>query len=115
MSAKVGDRAIYRPRVPYGRQSELFCFIVRIVDADRDVVDLIAFPAGGEFQHVNGVARKSDAVHIHCWEPHASAAGDAADLLKMVVDIEERVAALEAKRSRKAAGTDDAAASDKAA
>lgn len=98
MPTSIGDRAIYRPRVPYGRQSELFGFIVRVVDAECDVVDLITFPAGGEFQHVNGVARKSDTVHIHCWEPHVSSTGDTADVLALVLDLETRVAALEAKR-----------------
>lgn len=111
MPVKLGDRAIYRPRVPYGRQSELFCFIVRIVDAEKDVVDLIAFPAGGEFQHINGVARKSETVHIHCWEPHASATANIEDLLNLIADLEGRIAVLEAKRSsgRPVAGTEKVA------
>lgn len=71
MSVKIGDRVIYRPRVPYGRQSELFGFVTRVIDAESGVVDIIAFPAGGEFQSVNNVAQKSDQVQIHCWEPSA--------------------------------------------
>lgn len=70
MTVKIGDRVIYRPRVPYGRQSELFGFVTRVIDAETGVVDIIAFPAGGEFQSVNNVAQKNDQVQIHCWEPH---------------------------------------------
>lgn len=102
MSVKIGDRAVYRPRVPYGRQSELFCFVTRVIDADKDVVDLVAFPAAGEFLHINNVARISDTVRIHCWEPHVSVDGDSADLFTMISELEARVAALENKRAAKA-------------
>lgn len=71
MTVKIGDRAIYRPRVPYGRQSELFAFVTRVVDADRGVVDLIAFPANSELMHVSNVAPMGGLVQIHCWEPSA--------------------------------------------
>jgi hypothetical protein len=69
MTVKLGDRAIYYPRVPYGRQSELFCFVTRIVDAEKGIVDLVTFPAAGEFQHINNVMPKGEGIHIHCWEP----------------------------------------------
>lgn len=102
MSVKIGDRAVYRPRVPYGRQSELFCFVTRVIDAAKEVVDLVAFPAAGEFLHINNVARMSETVQIHCWEPHVSADGDSADLFTMISELEARVAALENKRGGRA-------------
>ena len=96
---KLGDRALYRPRVPYGRQSELFCFVTRVVDAEKGIVDLIAFPAGSEVTHINNVARRSETISIHCWEPHSSGqSGDSSDLLSLVAKLEERVATLEARR-----------------
>jgi hypothetical protein len=69
MTVKLGDRAIYYPRVPYGRQSELFCFVTRVADAEKGIVDLVTFPAAGEFQHINNVMPKGDGIQIHCWEP----------------------------------------------
>jgi len=66
---KLGLPCVYRPRVAYGRQSELFCFITRIVKEDEGVVDLIAFPTNSEPVHYNNVGRRSDKIHIHCWEP----------------------------------------------
>jgi hypothetical protein len=96
---KLGDRAIYRPRVPYGRQSDLFCFITRIADAEQGTVDLIAFPAASEVTHINNVARRCETINIHCWEPHSGGAtGDNSDLLSLIAELEERVATLEAKR-----------------
>lgn len=83
MTVKIGDRAVYRPRVPYGRQSELFCFVTRVVDAEKGIVDLVAFPAGGEFQHINNVSPKGEVIQIHCWEPY-------------VGSLEARIADLEA-------------------
>lgn len=88
MTPKIGDRAIYFPRVPYGRQSELFCFVTRVVDADRGVVDLIAFPANSEMMHVSNVSPKGGLVQIHCWEPSAEE--------KRIAELEERLAAIEA-------------------
>lgn len=69
MNLKLGLPCVYRPRVAYGRQSELFCFITRIVREDEGVVDLIAFPTNSEPVHYNNVGRRSDKIHIHCWEP----------------------------------------------
>lgn len=66
---KLGLPCVYRPRVPYGRQSELFCFVTRIIKEDAGLVDLIAFPANSEPCHYNNVARRSDTIQIHCWEP----------------------------------------------
>lgn len=98
---KLGDRAVYRPRVPYGRQHELFCFVTRVINAEGGIVDLVAFPAAGEFLHINNVARMTEAVQIHCWEPHTAEPGaDASDLLSIIGDLEARVAVLESKRSR---------------
>jgi hypothetical protein len=79
---KLGLPIIYRPRVPYGRQSELFGFITRIIDAEKETVDLITFPANSESVHMSNIARASDTIQIHCWEP--------------VMD-DTRVAALEAR------------------
>src|SRR5579859_1640365 len=69
MTLKLGLPCVYRPRVAYGRQSELFCFITRIVKPDEGVVDLIAFPTNSEPVHYNNVGRRSDNIYIHCWEP----------------------------------------------
>lgn len=69
MELKLGLRCIYRPRVAYGRQSELFCFVIRIIKPEEGVVDLIAFPSNSEPVHYNNVARRSETVTIHCWEP----------------------------------------------
>ena len=65
---KLGLPVIYRPRVPYGRQSELFAFVTRIIDADEGRVDLITFPANSEPVHYNNIPQKSEAIQIHCWE-----------------------------------------------
>lgn len=89
MTVKIGDRAIYRPRVPYGRQSELFAFVTRVVDADRGVVDLIAFPANSELMHVSNVAPTGGLVQIHCWEPSAED--------KRIEELEARIVDLEAQ------------------
>lgn len=94
MTVKLGDRAIYRPRVPYGRQSELFCFITRVIDADNDIVDLVAFPSGGEVQRVNNVAPKSETAMLHCWEPH----DETKRLMDEIDGLKHRLAALEEKR-----------------
>lgn len=94
MTVKIGDRAIYRPRVPYGRQSELFCFVTRIIDAEKGIVDLVAFPAGGEFQHINNVAPMSETARIHCWEPR-EVQGDNSELLARIVALEGRIAMIE--------------------
>lgn len=72
MTAKLGLPVLYRPRVPYGRQSELFAFVTRIVDAERGMVDLIAFPANSEVVHYNNILPKGDKIQIHCWEPVTS-------------------------------------------
>lgn len=107
ITPKIGDRAVYLPRVPYGRQSELFCFITRVVDADRGIVDLVAFPAGGEFQHINNVSPKGDVIQIHCWvprdgemaqEPSGELAGIVELLREQVSELTERLNTLEAKR-----------------
>lgn len=66
---KLGDRAIWIPRVPYGRQHELLAFVTRVVDAENDIADLVVFPANGELLHINAAVRKRDGIHIHCWEP----------------------------------------------
>jgi hypothetical protein len=95
MQPKIGDRAIYRPRVPTGRQSELFCFVTRVVDAERGLVDLVAFPAGGEFMSLNNVPPKAEATQIHCWEPHSRFNGDNSELLDLIAELEARVSALE--------------------
>lgn len=97
MNIKIGDRAVYRPRVPYGRQNELFCFVTRVADAERGIVDLVAFPSGGEFQHINNVAPKGETIQIHCWEPHVGS-GDNSELLSLIAELEARLTTLEAKR-----------------
>lgn len=76
---RIGQRCIYRPRVPYGRQSELFCFITRIVREDDGVVDLIAFPANSEIMHINNVAQRSETIGIHCWEAAEEKTGSGFD------------------------------------
>lgn len=108
MTVKLMDRVIYLPRVPYGRQSELGAFVTRIIDAERGVVDLVAFPADSEPLQMSNVAPKGGLVQIHCWEPVAEDARIAA--------LEERIAALEAlatepgEQKRGKSRKDDAAA-----
>jgi hypothetical protein len=94
----LGQRCVYRPRVPYGRQSELFCFVTRIIDAANGTVDLIAFPANSEAMHVNNVARQSDAIAIHCWEAIA-------DEGAKIAALEDRIAALEKRLGNKPQGS----------
>jgi hypothetical protein len=76
---KLGLPCVYRPRVPYGRQGELFAFVTRVVDADKGVVDLIAFPANSEAVHYNNIARRGDKIQVHCWEPVAADGASADD------------------------------------
>jgi hypothetical protein len=64
MQLSLGLRCIYRPRVPCGRQGELFGFITRIIREDEGVVDLITFPANSKPVHFNSVARRSDAISL---------------------------------------------------
>lgn len=97
MAVKLGDRAIYYPRVPYGRQSELFCFVTRIVDADKGIIDIVTFPAAGEFQHINNVMPKGDGIHIHCWTPREEQSGDNAELLARIGMLETRILAIETR------------------
>lgn len=105
---KIGDRVIHRPRVPYGRQHELFCFVTRVVDGEKGVVDLVAFPAASEIMHVSNVARKSDATSIHCWEPHPEEISEGdfdvqiITLQDQLADVQARLAKLEGKPSRAA-------------
>lgn len=89
MTVKIGDRAVYRPRVPYGRQSELFCFVTRVVDAEKGIVDLVAFPAGGEFQHINSVSPRGEVIQIHCWEPYVGS------LEARISELEARIVAID--------------------
>lgn len=63
-----GDPVLYRPRVPYGRQSELTGLITRIWNAESGDIDLVTFPANSEMQHMSHVARASDTITIHCWD-----------------------------------------------
>ncbi len=95
MTVKLGDRAIYFPRVPYGRQSELFCFITRIVDAEKGIVDIVTFPAAGEFQHINNVMPKGEGIQIHCWEPREEQVGDTSELLAMIQMLDARLLTIE--------------------
>jgi hypothetical protein len=69
MNLKLGLPCVYRPRVPYGRQSELFCFVTRIIDEGEGRVDLITFPANSEPVHYNNIPPRSETIQIHCWEP----------------------------------------------
>lgn len=62
-----GDRIVYKPRVPYGRQHELAGIVTRVIDAAAGVVDLMTFPTNSEVQHVNQVGKQSETVTIHCW------------------------------------------------
>lgn len=133
---RLGQHCIYRPRVPYGRQSELFCFITRIVREDEGVVDLIAFPANSEIMHINNVAQRSEAIGIHCWEAAEEKAGAAIDeaTVKAIVEavtkdlvgkldivsktnselvglldtIEKRLAAIEKRPTRQPGGMENA-------
>ena len=124
MNIKLGLRVLYRPRVPYGRQSELFCFITRVVREDDGVVDLIGFPANSEPQHYNSVARRSDTISVHCWEPVEDEGAQKLDerisLLEMrplaadmatnagIAALQERLDALEKRlASPKAQGQDE--------
>lgn len=62
------DQVVYRPRVPYGRQSELAAIITRVLDAEKGTIDIITFPANSEPQHMSNVARASETITIHCWQ-----------------------------------------------
>src|SRR5271166_248998 len=64
---RLGDAVVYRPRVPYGRQSEITGLITR-VDPHTGAVNIVTFPDNSETQHMSNVARASDKVLIHCWE-----------------------------------------------
>jgi hypothetical protein len=99
MTVKLGDRAIYYPRVPYGRQSELFCFVTRVADADKGIVDLVTFPAAGEFQHINNVMPKGEGIQIHCWAPREEqdTAPDNSELLGRIEILEFRLTAAESR------------------
>lgn len=88
MTVKLMDRVIYLPRVPYGRQSELGAFVTRVIDVDRGVVDLVAFPSNSEPLQMSNVAPQGGNVQIHCWLPTAEDARLAAH--------EDRIGALEA-------------------
>jgi hypothetical protein len=97
MTVKLGDRAIYYPRVPYGRQSELFCFVTRVADAEKGIVDLVTFPAAGEFQHINNVMPKGEGIQIHCWEPREEGCVDNSELLGRIEMLEARILAIESR------------------
>lgn len=95
MKPRLGMRCVYRPRVAHGRQSELFGFITRITDAEKETVDIIVFPSHSEAVHHNNVARASDTIKLHCWEPaEADEPSDVGPLMDMIAALEAKVAAL---------------------
>lgn len=98
MKPRLGLRCVYYPRVPYGRQNKLFCFVSRVVDEDKGIADLIAFPTNSEPVHYNNVAAKSDTIHVHCWESAEADGGDTSALMDMIASLEERISQLEQKR-----------------
>ena len=96
---KLGLPIVYRPRVPYGRQHELFGFVTRIADAGTGVVDVITFPTNSEPVHHNNVAARSEKVQVHCWSPVVD---DEKEMLRMQVDdLTARLNALEKRVARK--------------
>lgn len=106
MTVKLMDRVIYLPRVPYGRQSELGAFVTRVIDADRGVVDLVAFPSNSEPLQMSSVAPQGGNVQIHCWLPHEET--DLAELKERIVALEALITEPgEAKRGK--SRKDDAA------
>ena len=97
---KLGLPVVYRPRVPYGRQHELFGFVTRVIDPVGGVVDVITFPTNSEPVHINSVAMRSENVNIHCWSPIVD---DEKEMLRMQVDdLTLRLNALEKRAGRKA-------------
>jgi hypothetical protein len=84
--------AVFFPRTPYGRQHELLALITRVIDAEKGVVDLVAFPVNSEALHLNNVIRQSETVRIHCWAPVASD-GVASD--EQIAALANRFAVLE--------------------
>lgn len=96
---KLGTACIYRPRVPYGRQSELFAFVTRVIDTEKGTVDLIAFPSHSELVHYNNVAPKGGLIQIHCWEPIESADDDRINAIVIVqtAHIARKIAELQAQ------------------
>lgn len=103
---KLGLPVIYRPRVPYGRQGELFGFVTRVVRAEEGIVDIITFPSNSEPVHYNNIPPRSDAIQIHCWK----SAADSVDMsevnaLREAVDnLQKQVTAMN-KSSRKSQET----------
>lgn len=87
---KLSMPIVYRPRVPYGRQNELFGFVTRVVDAEKGLADIVTFPAASETVHHNNIPQRSETIQVHCWEP---APDD-----PRIAALEERIAALEAQQ-----------------
>jgi len=84
---KLGLPIVFHSRVPNGRQREFFGFVTRVVDEKKETVDLIIFPAHSEYVHHHNIARKSNEVKVHCWEPIGAEGSDLIDLARQVVDL----------------------------
>lgn len=63
-----GDQVVYRPRVPYGRQSELTALVTRVWDAEKGDIDIVTFPSQGESQRMEHIARAAETIKLHCWD-----------------------------------------------
>lgn len=111
MPPHIGQIVLYRYRPGQVRAGQLDdAALVTRVHADGSV-NLDVFADGlPDRLHYNNVPPMSDAVQSHCWHDREGAAADEAlkfimgtnipgdELLKLVMEVSDRVAALEAKR-----------------